>query len=52
MKPNDDPRVILKKISTIENRYTTATQTIEKEDLIAVVLDAAAKDYQAVLTCE
>ncbi len=52
MKPNDDPRVIFEQISTIENRYTTATQTIEKEDLIAVVLDAAAKDYQAVLTCE
>lgn len=52
MKPNDDPRVIFEQISTIENRYTTATQTIETEDLIAVILDAAAKDYQAVLTCE
>jgi hypothetical protein len=52
MKPNDDPRVIFEQISTIEDRYTTATQTIEREDLIAVVLDAAAKDYQAVLTCE
>ena len=52
MKPNDDPRVIFEQLSTIENRYTTATQRIEKEDLIAVVLDAAAKEYQAVLTCE
>jgi hypothetical protein len=52
MKQNDDPRVIFEQISTIENRYTTGTQRIEKEDLIAVVLDAANKDYQAVLTCE
>jgi hypothetical protein len=37
MKPNDDPRVIFEQISTIENRYTTATQTIETEDLIAVI---------------
>jgi hypothetical protein len=52
MKPNDDPRVMFEQISTIKNRYTTPTQTIEKEDLITVVLDAAAKEYQAVLTCE
>jgi hypothetical protein len=51
MKANDDPRVIVEQISTIENRYTTATQ-IEKEDLSVVVLDAAVKDYQAVLTCK
>jgi hypothetical protein len=31
MKPNDDPMVIFEQISTIEIRYTTATQTIEKE---------------------
>jgi hypothetical protein len=52
MKPNDDPRVIFEQISTIQNRCTTAMQQIEKEDLIAVVLNAAAKDYQGVLTCE
>jgi hypothetical protein len=52
MKPNDGPRVILKQISTIENRYTTARQRIEQEDSIAVVLEAASNDYQAVLTCE
>ncbi len=52
MKPNNDPRVIFEQISTIENRYTTATQRIDKEDLIAVVLDAASKDYKAILTCE
>jgi hypothetical protein len=46
MKPNNDPRVIFEQISTIENRYTTPTQTIEKEDLIAVVLDAVAKTKQ------
>jgi hypothetical protein len=52
MKQNDDPRFIFEQISTIENRYTTAIQQIEKEDLIAVILNAAAKDYQAVLTCK
>jgi hypothetical protein len=36
MKPNDVLMVIFEQISTIENRYTTATQRIDKEDLIAV----------------
>jgi hypothetical protein len=39
-------------VSTIENRDTIPPQTIEKEDLIAVVLDAVAKEYQAVLMCK
>jgi hypothetical protein len=52
MKPNDDQRVIFKQISIIENQYCTATQMIVKEDLIEVVLDAATREYQAVLTSE
>jgi hypothetical protein len=43
MKADNDPRVIFEQISTIKNRYMTATQTSKKEDLIAEVLDAAAK---------
>jgi hypothetical protein len=52
MKTEDDPRGIFEHMSSIENRYTTPTQTIKKEDLIAVVLDAAANKYQSVLTCQ
>jgi hypothetical protein len=44
MTPNNDPRVIFEQISTIKKRYKMVTQRIEIEDLIAVVLDAAAKD--------
>jgi hypothetical protein len=29
MKPYDDPRVIVEQISTIENRYTAAKQTLD-----------------------
>jgi hypothetical protein len=44
MKPNSNPAVIFKQISTIKNRHCA-----DSEDLIAVVLDAATKKYSVVL---
>ncbi len=54
MKKNEDPAKLFEQISQIENkyRYNTAAFTIDEADLIAVVLDAAPKEYQAVLTAE
>jgi hypothetical protein len=52
MKPNSNPAVIFEQISTIKNRYCAGTRTIDNEDLIAVVLDAATKEYSSILQCE
>jgi hypothetical protein len=53
MKPNGNPAVIFEQISTIKNRYCNgSTRTIDDEDLIAVVLDAATKEYSSILQCE
>ena len=50
MKKEQDPASIFEQLSSIKNRYNTKKSTIDEADLIAVVLDAAPKEYQAVLT--
>lgn len=52
MKANQDPTSLFEQISAIQNRYNNASRKIDEEDLIAVILKAAPKDYQAVLTVE
>jgi hypothetical protein len=52
MKPNSNPAVIFERISTIKNMYCAGTQTIDSEDLIAFVIDAANKEYSSILQCE
>jgi hypothetical protein len=52
MKSNEDPATLFEQLSSIENRYNTSTKKIEEEDMIAVVLDAAPTEYQAILTAE
>ena len=52
MKKGQDPAVIFKQISSIENQYNAPGKHIEEDDLIAVVLDAASIEYQPVLTSE
>ena len=48
MKRNEDPATLFEQISGVKNSYNTATQTISKEELIAVIIDSAHADYQAV----
>jgi hypothetical protein len=48
MKDNDDPATLFEQISAIENKYNTATNKIEEEELIAVVMSAAPKAYVSV----
>ena len=52
MKKGEEPAALFEQISAVENRYNTGTSQVNKEDLIAVILDAASADYQAVLTSE
>jgi hypothetical protein len=48
----EDPTMLFELISAIQNRYNNASRKIDEEDLIAVILKAAPKDYQVVLTIE
>jgi hypothetical protein len=42
MKKNQEPAVLFEQISAVENRYNSAAgNQVSKEDLIAVILDAA-----------
>ena len=51
MKKGQDPAVLFEQICAVENRYNSAGQ-VSEEDLIAVILDAAPAEYQAVLISE
>jgi len=52
MKKNEDPAKLFEQISQVENRYVRAGYALDPADLIAVVMDAAPHEYQAVLTGE
>ena len=52
MKRTEDPTNLFEKISTIENTYASTQITISQDDLLAVVLDKAPKEYAAVITAE
>jgi hypothetical protein len=52
MKKNQDPATLFEQISSIENQYNAPGVKIDEGDMIAVVLDAASAEYQAVLTAE
>ena len=52
MNKNENLATIFEQLSGIQNLYNTATKKVDEEDLITVVLDAAPKDYQLLLTGE
>jgi hypothetical protein len=53
MKKGSDPASLFEQISSVENRFNIGTRgRIDQDDLIAVVLDAAPQEYQALLTGE
>ena len=52
MKNNQDPKVLFDQLASIENAYNTTTRQIDQDDLIAVVLEKAPKDYKSILTAE
>jgi len=52
MGKKDDPRVLFETLAAIENKYNHAKFTIEKDELIATVLENAPMEYASVLTSE
>lgn len=56
MEKNDDPATLFEQISKIQNRFKKDSQgndiTLDKEDLISIVLAAAPEEYQSILTIE
>jgi hypothetical protein len=51
-KKDDEPSMLFKQLSAIENRFNKPVQSIPEDDLIAAVLTAAPKDYVSILTAE
>jgi DNA-binding FrmR family transcriptional regulator len=49
MKKGQDPALIFKQISAINNQCNASSRTVAQDDLIAVVNDAAPRERQAVL---
>jgi hypothetical protein len=52
MKKGEDPATPFEQICSIENKCNAATKKIDEDDLIAVALDAAPSECQALLTSE
>ena len=52
LKKEDDPATMFEQLSAIKNRYNKSDRQIDEDDLITVVIDAAPKEYQSVLTGE
>jgi len=52
MKKGSDPSLLFEELNGIEERYMTPGNKIDEAELIAIVLDVATDEYQAVLTAE
>jgi len=49
MKAKDDPRTLFEQVTSIQNWYNDGNRQVSKEQLMAVVLRAAPKEYASVL---
>ena len=52
MKKDEDPTTLFEQLSAIENAYNTESRKIDEDDLVAVILDKAPKEYKSVITAE
>ena len=52
MKKGSNPTLLFEELSGIEEKYMIPGHKIDESDLIAIVLDVATNNYQAVLTAE
>ena len=52
MKPKEDPKTLFEQVASIQNWYNTSAKKIPKEQVIAVILKAAPKEYASILTSE
>jgi hypothetical protein len=52
MKKGSNPSLLFEGLNSIEEKYLTPGNKIDKSDLITIVLDVATNEYQAVLKAE
>ena len=52
MKETQDPTTLFEQVSAIRNRFDTASNQINKEELIAVVIERAPEKYTSCITTE
>jgi hypothetical protein len=52
VKVLEDPSLLFDQVNAIQNCYDTVTHKIDKEEVIAIVMGTAPKEYVAVITSE
>ena len=52
MTKKQNPSTIFEQIASIKNKYMSPGTTIDESELIAVVIKAAPKEYQSLITNE
>jgi len=50
MKTKEDPRILFEQVASIQNWYNDGNRQVPKEQLMAVLLRAAPKEYASVVT--
>jgi hypothetical protein len=52
MKKGMDPSLLFERLTSIQNQYLGPGKRLDKEELIAIILDVATEKYRAILTIE
>ena len=52
MKRNQDPKEMFENIANVKARYVKPGSTIPEDELVAVVMSAAPREYQSLLISE
>jgi hypothetical protein len=50
MKIGKDPSILFECLTSIQNQYLGPGKSLDKEELITIVLDVATEEYRAILT--
>jgi hypothetical protein len=50
MKEGMDPSLLFERLTAIQNQYLGPGKCLDKEELIAIILDVAIEEYRAILT--
>jgi hypothetical protein len=52
MKKGTDPSTLFEQLTSIQNQYLGPGKLLNKDELIAIILDVAPEEYRAILTLE
>jgi hypothetical protein len=52
MKKGTDPYILFEQLTSIQNKFLGTGKQLDKDELIAIILDVATEEYRAILTVE